>query len=480
MGILGFQVPGALYDQEEDRAWEELLDKTEKLEACLRSIYTTDSYDEMDRIEKMKRDLLPGSYNWIFSNSDSQLWCDYPSGQLLRISGDTGKGKTMLLCDIIKELDMSALFTYRLAYFFFQETDSRMNTATAVLRGLLYMVVRQQPRLRVHLTERYFDVRSSVVGDTYSFKSIKEAFTDVIQDPEFQPMYFIIGGLDQCMVDQQNLLDFVINSTISLRVSRIVSSYDFSHIQEQRDPCFRQVRFDIESNANLITASLQSFIGYKVSMLAHQNTYTEQTRDAVILHLAANAENSFLWVANACKHLERVAGRNVPDVLATLLPGLDTLYQQALQSMHQVPKFEVLYKPLSAMVTVLYRPIHLDELLALMDLRDQDGNPVLTENIMDTCGMFLSMQGDVVHFSHQSARDFLAQSTRILPSGPKDGYRLIKCLSSIEDPITPSVEMWSSASRLQEDCGNAVSVPMRSKMRLPVDRDLSVSLGVRV
>jgi hypothetical protein len=145
-----------------------------------------------------------------------------------------------------------------------------------------------------------------------------------------------------------------------------------------------------------------------------------------------------------------------------------------------VPKFEVLYKPLSAMVTVLYRPIHLDELLALMDLRDQDGNPVLTENIMDTCGMFLSMQGDVVHFSHQSARDFLAQSTRILPSGPKDGYRLIKCLSSIEDPITPSVEMWSSASRLQEDCGNAVSVPMRSKMRLPVDRDLSVSLGVRV
>jgi hypothetical protein len=215
MGILGFQVPGALYDQEEDRAWEELLDKTEKLEACLRSIYTTDSYDEMDRIEKMKRDLLPGSYNWIFSNSDSQLWCDYPSGQLLRISGDTGKGKTMLLCDIIKELDMSALFTYRLAYFFFQETDSRMNTATAVLRGLLYMVVRQQPRLRVHLTERYFDVRSSVVGDTYSFKSIKEAFTDVIQDPEFQPMYFIIGGLDQCMVDQQNLLDFVITFPIS-------------------------------------------------------------------------------------------------------------------------------------------------------------------------------------------------------------------------------------------------------------------------
>jgi hypothetical protein len=59
--------------------------------------------------------------------------------------------------------------------------------------------------------------------------------------------------------------------------------------------------------------------------------------------------------------------------------------------------------------------------------------------------------------------------------GTRFGY-----LSSIEDPNILSVEMRSSTLRLQEDCGNAVSVPMRSKMRLPVGRDLSVSLGVRV
>jgi hypothetical protein len=60
-----------------------------------------------------------------------------------------------------------------------------------------------------------------------------------------------------------------------------------------------------------------------------------------------------------------------------------------------------------------------------MDLGDQDGNTFLTENIMDACGMFLVLQRNVVDFSHHSARDFLAQSTRILPSGPKDGHRLI-------------------------------------------------------
>jgi hypothetical protein len=60
-----------------------------------------------------------------------------------------------------------------------------------------------------------------------------------------------------------------------------------------------------------------------------------------------------------------------------------------------------------------------------MDLRDQDGNPVLKETIMDACGMFLVLQRNVVHFPHHSARDFHAQSKRILPPGPKDGHRLI-------------------------------------------------------
>jgi hypothetical protein len=471
--------------------------------------------------------LLPGSYNWIFDNPDFELWCDSPNGQLLWISGDTGKGKTMLLCGITNELGVSALATYRLAYFFFQAADSHMNTATAALRGLLYMVVQQQPRLRVHVTERYFDIRSSLFGDTYSFKSIMEAFTAVIQNPEFQLTYLIIDGLDQCMVDRQSLLDFVIHSTKSFRVSWIVSSCDSPSIQEQQEPWFHQVRFDAESNANFVTASLQSFIGYKVSMLAHQNTYTEQTRDAVVSHLAANAENSFLWIATACKHLERVIERNVPDVLATLLPRLDTLYRQALQSMHQVPNFEVLYKPLLTMVTVLYRPIHLDELLAFMDLRDQDGNPVLTENIMNACGMFLVLQRNVLHFSpetfllsqressHQDHKTVVASSTS---AHSKSCLGYCDRTSYGADLITtgnlqqPSVGF--SLDHAWITCGgrNTVWIPEQHRgsyyavcgdvvisiattgrlwkcsispdeiqdVRLPVDRHLSVSFGVRV
>jgi hypothetical protein len=119
--------------------------------------------------------------------------------------------------------------------------------------------------------------------------------------------------------------------------------------------------------------------------------------------------------------------------------------------MHQVPNFEVLYKLLVAMATVLYRPIHLDELLALMDLGDQDGKSVLMENFMDACGMFLVLQTNVLHFSHHSAGDSLAQSTRIFPSGPKDGHRLIHERSlKVMSRILRQNILWSAARNNRE------------------------------
>jgi hypothetical protein len=49
----------------------------------------------------------------------------------------TGKGKIMFLCDIIDELEKSKVIT--VSYFFCQATDSRINNATAVLRGLVHV-----------------------------------------------------------------------------------------------------------------------------------------------------------------------------------------------------------------------------------------------------------------------------------------------------------------------------------------------------
>jgi hypothetical protein len=60
----------------------------------------------------------------------------------------------MLMCGIIDELRKSRPKTGHLS-FFCQATDLRINSATAVLRGLLYLLVDQQPSLVLHVQKRH-------------------------------------------------------------------------------------------------------------------------------------------------------------------------------------------------------------------------------------------------------------------------------------------------------------------------------------
>jgi hypothetical protein len=66
----------------------------------------------------------------------------------------------MLICGILDEIspltrlrDKEA--TTLLSYFFCQATDSRINNAAAVLRGLIYLLIDQQPLLVSYIRKKY-------------------------------------------------------------------------------------------------------------------------------------------------------------------------------------------------------------------------------------------------------------------------------------------------------------------------------------
>ncbi|KAK3937545.1 vegetative incompatibility protein HET-E-1 [Diplogelasinospora grovesii] len=61
----------------------------------------------------------------------------------------------MLLYGIIDELKKFINNTNLLAFFFCQATDSRINSAIAVLRGLIYLLAEQQPSLLTHIRKKY-------------------------------------------------------------------------------------------------------------------------------------------------------------------------------------------------------------------------------------------------------------------------------------------------------------------------------------
>jgi len=108
------------------------------IDQCLAQLRISDPRNDRSRIESTKGGLLKDSYQWILEHKDFQQWRGDRDSHLLWIKGDPGKGKTMLLCGITKELEDASADQCLISYFFCQATDTNLNNAIAVLRGLIY------------------------------------------------------------------------------------------------------------------------------------------------------------------------------------------------------------------------------------------------------------------------------------------------------------------------------------------------------
>jgi hypothetical protein len=394
---------------------------------CIQAVFHTDPHLDKKRIEETKGGLLADSYRWVLDSTTFQQWQQSPHDRLLWVKGDPGKGKTMLLCGIIDELQSSMPKTALLSYFFCQATDSRINNATAVLRGLLYMLVKQQPSLIFHVRKRHDHAGKALFEGPNAWVALTEIFVDVLRDPNLSTTYLIIDALDECAKDRTKLLEFVAQqSSTSDRVKWIVSSRNWSEIEAQLERAGHKVKLSLELNAKSVAAAVDVFIQQKVDQLAEEKRYKTEVRHAVLQHLRSNANDTFLWVALVCQDLKTTPKWNVVKRLALFPPGLDSLYERMIDQISESDSAEICRQVLAS-TTILYRPVTISELVALVEQLEDLDDLESVQEIIGLCGSFLTLREDTVYFVHQSAKDFLLATAldKIFPHGTKDVHRAI-------------------------------------------------------
>ncbi|KAK2729888.1 NACHT and WD40 domain protein [Colletotrichum kahawae] len=328
--------------------------------------------------------------------------------RILWIKGDPGKGETMLLCGIIDELNKTHK---KPVYFFCQAADHRLNTATAVLRGLIYLLVKQQPTLVTYLRKEYMHAGKRLFEDANAWYALSTMLIAMLADPLSGNQILIVDALDECVTDLQRILDFISKSSSS-RAKWIVSSRNLSTIEQGLDSSTRKVRLSLELNEKAISAAVRVYIQHKVAQLASKNKYDYRTTELVRSHLTSNANDTFLWVAL---------------VLNSFPPGLDALYGRMMVYMFESDD-AVLCRQILAAALVVFRPLLLKELVALIpSLKEyKDDLDTLTE-IVGACGSFLTLRAGVLDFVHKSAKDFLLEtaSGKILLHGIEYEHRNI-------------------------------------------------------
>ena len=279
---------------------------------CLTDLLLTDPRNEKIRIERTKGGLLTDSFCWILGNSEFQRWREGNRSQLLWIKGDAGKGKTMLMIGIINKLQQQVAksrkssVTEVLSYFLCQGTDSRLNTATAILRGIIYLLASEQPFLISHLRKKYNHAGQKLLEDTSAFYGLSDVFQQMVKDPKLTVAYLVIDALDECEVGLQQLLD-LITWTMSARstgVKWIVSSRNRYDIEQRLRLGDSHSRLSLELNADHISHAVDVYVDHKVSQLVSlrkDKALQENVRD----QLRQKSDGTFLWVALVIEELQQ-------------------------------------------------------------------------------------------------------------------------------------------------------------------------------
>ncbi|KAL3449638.1 hypothetical protein BJX65DRAFT_294642 [Aspergillus insuetus] len=357
---------------------------TDKDNACLRDLLVADPETERRRIEATKGGLLDDSFRWVLGNAEFQKWRSNHQSQLLWIKGDPGKGKTMLMIGIIKELvqQIQSQSSQSIAYFLCQATDPKLSNATSILRSLIYMLIRQQPHLISHLRGKY-DIDPKFFESGNTFYTLSVIFENMIQNSAHAMTYLLVDALDECEADLSDLLKL------------IARTKSMPAAQQELEFGDEEPKLSLELNASHISDAVAAYINYKTSRL------TALRRNGILLEevkeqLLRKSDGTFLWVALMVQEMQKCRrSAAMVELLERTPPGLIPLYDRMLQ---QIQLFEGADRELCilvlSIVTLGYRPLHLHELCLVAGLHKQQYGLDNLKDIVGMCGSFLTTRDD--------------------------------------------------------------------------------------
>ena len=389
------------------------LDEQDK--RCLHDLRLTDPRLEKERIRASKDQLLEGSCSWILNDEAFIDWWTSNQSRSLWIHGDPGKGKTMMTISLIDEVSKrlgNKVGANVLAYFFCQNTNTDLNNAVAVLRGLIYSLVDQEKKLICHIRKSYDSAGKRLFEDETALYGLQKVLLDILKDPSLGDVYFMIDGLDECDSTIHALLVWIIGGEFKIKL--LTTSRNEQAFMERLGHG-HQLEISLEQNSAHVADAVAMFINHRVEELAKLKSYSYELQDFVRKSLYGKAGKTLLWVALVCKELKNILGPDVELFLDEIPTGLAAFYERMLnQVLHQNGKRNMeRCRRILCSVALAFRPLRLKEIAVFAKLEIGFHNDASAlKALMRLCGSFITIRDDTAYLVHQSAKEYLIAGER--------------------------------------------------------------------
>ena len=321
-----------------------------------------------------------------------------------------------------------------LLYYFCDGRDESRNTAVAVLRSLIYQMVRHLPNLAEILLKAYNVQKANLFRPT-AIEPLWHIFEIMVQESGQEVIYCWIDGADECEVGS---LDHLLkklksffqragqgkiprvgevnekkkeNSTKTMLRMMVVSREEPACLTQELSS-FTRLKLGSESTKNESRA-MQVYIAAKAKEISAATGGSKVDEDLVSAALENKAEGNFLWVNVAAEKLKKASSIHISKQLQHLSPDLAELYAQILIA---VPAEWILtVQALLKWALVATRPLKLLELRIAIHLACRsDVSLEQLQAAISLCGSLLVVQRQECLVAHQSVYDFfLGQNPRL-------------------------------------------------------------------
>lgn len=358
-------------------------------ERCLQDLFLTNPTDDRDAIITAKGDRVGGTCEWITSTEEYVKWTGSDAA-LLWVSGRPGKGKTFLSIFLTKHLAQGGR---TVIYFFCDSKVGSRNTATAVLRGLIYQLVDQRAQLVRHVLAPC-KVQQSALFNESSFESLWRIFQAIVEDLRGVEIYCVLDGLDECFEDSLTKILrkvgalFDRTSSVKHTLKLVIASRRHPDCLERTLGTFPQIALD-SGERNDVQFDIDSYISACIQRLPSTNA-------SLVHHIERKfrekAEGTFLWVSFMFEDLEKRTVAGIEEALRTLPQGLDGVYKRILLQIK--PENKAVVADLLRWITLAIEPLSVSQLGEALRIRASEHlsrDQVCLAHIT-SCGHLLQVQ----------------------------------------------------------------------------------------
>jgi hypothetical protein len=301
---------------------------------CLQSLFLTNPQDDLAAIKRSKGKRVEGTCEWLLVQEQYTAWLVEKKAQLLRLVGGPGIGKTMISTFLVKELEerarMSPAVTF--AYYFCDNKDEKRNTATAIVRGLLLQLIRQQHNLLRYIQPDFNQMKNGLFDN---LDALWRILLKILGDLEAGEIYLLVDALDECTNPTREILlrslaDLFNSSQTGgiVNVKLLITCRPEVDIESELSDIGGYLRVDSAK----INSDLSKFIEVRVNDLSRKKNYSDDLKKIVKEALTTKAEGTFLWVSLVQVDLEKTRSKHqVKEKLKKLPRNLNDVYDRILK-----------------------------------------------------------------------------------------------------------------------------------------------------